>query len=130
MIKYKINPFELIVDVCNKLYPSLVADIYFVPTDVMYEILKDNDSHEQEAFGIALQSKDGDRHVIYVNSDIPTHCCIEVVGHEVAHLIAGYERDHDDTWNSEYEKIHDAYEERYDTIITHLEQELVSPNYR
>lgn len=125
MIRYGIDPFNIIVKVCNELYPKLNVDIFFVPTEVIVEILKDNDSNEETAHGIALHSDDGN-HVVYINSEMPASECMPIIANEITNLMVD---DNDKNCETLREKIvhgiQEAYENEYDKQVVRMEEGLM-----
>jgi len=47
--------------------------------------------------------------VISLNPDIPLKHIIEILAHELAHVVVGYDRDHDSDWKYAFDRIHDEY---------------------
>lgn len=46
---------------------------------------------------------------IILHYGIEYKCIPETIGHEIAHLVVGFENDHNETWETEFTKIKDEY---------------------
>lgn len=124
MIKYELNPFNLIVDVCNALYPDFNAQIVFSPPGDFEAMCKEynvpRDSEELPC-GFCFLPDDGTEPLIVVNSDIPCHASVEIISHEVAHVVAGYDAGHGELWQAEFDKIHDSYCKAYQSTLNGID---------
>lgn len=109
MIKYDLNPFNLILEVTNQLYPEHNARISFVPEDAFKEMLKEYKSPEKDACGFTLFDDEGKTPLIIINAEIPCWASVEIISHEIAHVVAGIEADHGEKWEAEFNKIHSEY---------------------
>lgn len=125
MIKYELNPFNLILDVCNALYPNFNAQIIFSPPGQFEAMCKEynvpQDSEELPC-GFTFFPDDGEP-LIVINSDISCYAAIEIISHEVAHVAAGYDAGHGELWQAEFDKLHDAYCSAYVAVIDAIELE-------
>lgn len=126
MIKYELNPFNLILDVCNKLYPDTKAQIIFSPPGDFETMVKEYNvplDDEELPCGFTFFPDDDTQPLIVINSDIPCHAAIEIISHEIAHVIAGYDAGHGGLWQVEFDKIHQAYCKAYEDTINDMELE-------
>ncbi|SHJ74892.1 M78 family metallopeptidase domain-containing protein [Tepidibacter formicigenes] len=96
MIKYINNPFEDIVKIMNDIDPNINADIQFNPS------LKGKDFGE---CGMVTFPADDSTPLIDISTNIPFEAMIEVLAHELAHIIAGEESEHNTEWNKAFQKI-------------------------
>jgi len=121
MISFAIDPFKLLFEAINKLYPKLEVEVFFVPTDIIVEILKDNDSKAEAADGVTLVSTDGNA-VVYINSDMPASDTVEAIANEVASVITDGD---EELAELELDKIQKAYGDLIDAETFKLEKKLI-----
>lgn len=65
-----------------------------------------------------LYGDDGGLPVIYVSAVLPFNNVVEVVAHEMAHVIAGQDEEHNEEWEQAFADIHLLYGEIYDKRMT------------
>jgi Zn-dependent peptidase ImmA (M78 family) len=112
LIKYDINPFEIILEVVNRCYPTFDAKISFVPEEDFEEMMKRwgaTDTEVKEACGVTMFDDECKTTIICINASIPCYAAVEVIAHEVAHVVAGVDAEHGEKWENEFNKIHIEY---------------------
>lgn len=92
------NPFQMVIDAAVKLYPELECIIQFDPR------------LECPPYGETWWSNEPDEiPVIAISSSLTMETSLEILAHELAHVIAGPEAGHSDEWRDIFSKIHDQY---------------------
>ena len=57
------------------------------------------------------QFNDGEIPLIAISAELTIKDAIEIFAHELAHIAAGIESDHDEKWEQEFENIFQEYNE-------------------
>ena len=98
-ITIKFNPFTLIIEIAQELWPELDCDIYFA------------DSQEVEGEGKAYTvfPDDGGKPEVCINLDVPFYAAVELLAHELAHVAVGSQNRHNHEWEKAFKKIHEIY---------------------
>jgi len=124
MLTVNFNPMQIIIDVCNQMFPDLSAiDISMISSDEMAEIAKlerekekvdfinNNEVKEdEEIFFAGVTMFDDDKNpAILINGAVPLEHVVEVVAHEVAHVVAGVEAEHGKEFEKVFNDIFQAY---------------------
>lgn len=97
MIKIINEPYQLLFDVVEKLYGKIDAEIQFAPME------------EGEGAGCTTFTDDNGTPLITVNASIPFIATIEIIAHEIAHVIAGIKNAHNEKWQKVFSDIHEHY---------------------
>jgi len=95
------NPFDLLTEVFQNLHPEKRYQAVFD------EDIKDGDG--KEAFGETFFPDDGSSPTVSISAYLSIKDAIEIFAHELAHVAAGKEHDHDEAWEMEFQKIFDEY---------------------
>lgn len=94
------NPFQKVIDAAIKVYPELECIIQFDPR------------LECPPYGETWWSSEvNEIPVISISSELTIENSLEILAHELAHVIAGLEADHNDEWKHIFSKIHRQYNE-------------------
>lgn len=101
------NPFALMIDVFNDLYPDKQATVWFA-TGLR---------QERNAWGQTGFPDDGGEPLVQIDVDCPIAGAVEVLAHELAHVAAGCPHSDDDDghgpeWQKHFDAIHEAYNQR------------------
>ena len=72
----------------------------------------------EPVLGFTLFPDDGGLPVIYVSAVLPFNNVVEVVAHEMAHVIAGQDEEHNEEWEQAFADIHLLYGEIYEKRMT------------
>lgn len=140
MLFIEFNPIDIIMDVCNKMFPDLPKlKIDFIPSEEMNEIVQlekeknkelvedENElSNEQEMVyaGFTMFSEDGRKPLfIYVNGGVPIEHTVEIIAHEVAHVIAGVDADHGEKFQTVFDEIYQKYCEAHSAKMNKVNKE-------
>lgn len=92
------NPFDLLIEVMKEEYPDAKADIYFGQTAV----------DGKDTFGVTIfphKENDLQRPAIEIYYDLPLPGSVEILAHELAHVVAGIEEGHGPKWEEIFENI-------------------------
>lgn len=119
MILYDLNPFNLILDVVNRIYPALDAKISFVPEEEFELLMKRwgaTDKEVKQSCGVTMFDDEGKTPIICINASIPCYASIEIIAHEVAHVAVGVKAGHGKKWKAEFNKIFTEYSAAHDKI--------------
>lgn len=103
------NPFNWVIAVAEELYPNIKADIQFNPNIKYHKILWWHFGH----CGETIFPEDGSTPLINISTNIPFVGMIEVLAHEIAHVIVGERHEHDIVWQKTLDEIKLKYEEKY-----------------
>ena len=105
------DPIQAVVSVCEKLYPEVNIEIAF----------EDREFEGEEGLGYTLFPDDGSEPYIIISADVPYKGVIEIIAHEVAHVVIGELPDGEDyhgaEWQTEFDRIHRAYT----TLVTEMQ---------
>lgn len=98
-VKLLFDPFGLVLEVFNELYPQHECEVIF------------GSRMPEATFGYTdfAQSPPW----IIVGFDIPMAGVVEVLAHELAHVVAGLEADHGPEWEAAFNAIHNRYTELF-----------------
>lgn len=98
---FKNDPFAIIYQAFKRLYPNKKCDIWWEPNQ--------HDFNER-AYGVTNFPDDGSLPQIFIFSDYPVAQQVEILAHELAHVAAGSEHEHDKVWDAAFDAIHEEYE--------------------
>jgi len=93
------NPFQDVIHVTKKLY-KIDVEIYF--DDSIRKILFWG--HWGETC-----FPDKGAPVIYISSHLSVHNALEILAHELSHVVVGYKEGHNKKWEKVFSKIHKEY---------------------
>jgi hypothetical protein len=100
------NPFDMVIQAVKELYPDTKAYIQFNPYMKYHKFLC---FHIGECGCTTFNS--GSIPVIDISTHIPFEAMIEILAHELSHVVAGEKHGHDETWNKIFDNIHKRYTE-------------------
>lgn len=91
------NPISELEAAARDAFPAIDCDVTFAvfPDDGPY--------------GQTLWPDDGGRVVVQVAVGIPLEAVVEVMAHELAHVVAGADAEHGQEWEAAFDAIHRAY---------------------
>lgn len=101
------DPFETVLEAARQLFPNLKAVILLDPYLKFRRILCFRLGH----CGETLFPDDGSDPVIRVSTKIPFEAMVEILAHELAHVAAGVENEHNAIWLKAFKDIHSCFEE-------------------
>jgi Zn-dependent peptidase ImmA (M78 family) len=124
MLKLEINPWEIIINVVNRLYPYFSATISFLPPDEFKAALQSTQTDQpcigkEDACGFTFFEPDQNP-IIMIDSNIPCQHSVEIIAHEVAHVVAGVKAGHGKKWEAEFERIFQAYGKEHERICNEI----------
>jgi hypothetical protein len=93
------NPFDNILKVINYLYPNLDCVLSFNPI--------------MEECGSTTFPYDGSMPIVDINTPLSINDSLDIIAHEIAHVVAGINVEHGVEWRKEFEKIHTGYMELF-----------------
>jgi len=102
------NPVDVLLKVCNDLYPEFDAEIYLMSSEAIDKFYKESGGEGKAPFGITV-GEDNDNYDILIDANVPYMALIEVLSHEIAHVVAGFEAEHGEEWEKVFSEIHGAY---------------------
>lgn len=127
MIKFLENPHQILIDVVNELYPSADAEIIFLDKESYDEFVDD-----KESFACVKFVEQGSP-LIAICIDVPYVASIELIAHEIAHVVCGYTEDeekaHGQEWQDVLTKINEKYCQKVDEIFEDAGNELIKAMY-
>jgi hypothetical protein len=108
-MKFINNPFDILTEIIQENYPDVDCDIY------IGEQLTDG----KETFGCTLfPEEEGERIAIEVHYTMSLNDTVEIIAHELAHVIAGIEAEHGEEWERVFDDIHVKYQQKLDERFT------------
>ena len=117
MIKFLENPHQVILDVVNELYPDVDADIIFLDKESYDEFA----GEKKDSYACVSFPDNGTKPLIAIAIEVPYVASIELIAHEIAHVVCGYtdneEKAHGKEWESVFSKINEAYCNKVDEIF-------------
>lgn len=97
---FKNDPFAMIYQAFKCLYPDKQCEIWWEP----------NPPYSDEgAYGATNFPDDGGLPQVFIFSDYPVAQQVEILAHELAHVAAGSEHEHDEVWEAAFDAIHEEY---------------------
>jgi len=103
MISFE-DPLALVVRVFEELYPTTSVEVVFV-----YGL-----HSEEECWG-ATDLETGSVPVIQIDVATPLCGAVEVLGHELAHVVAGLKAQHGPAWEAVFAAINERYNEKVES---------------
>jgi len=104
MIKFD-NPFTNLINVVEKHYPKKCScEIHFT---------SNSDKEKQEALGETFFPDDGGLPIIQIDALKTIPEMLDIFSHELAHVIAGKEAEHNQEFQDVYANIHKLYQEDF-----------------
>lgn len=98
MIKWFNTPFEDVIQSATNIYGELNCEIGFNPK-----------LHcEEEAYGVTQWCEDGTV-VVQLDADTSITHLIEILAHELAHVIIGKDEEHTEKWEKAFDNIFKEY---------------------
>lgn len=91
------DPFSLVYQAFRNLYPGKKCEVFWEPK------IRDGENGEK-LFGLTYFEKDGSIAVL-VDPGLKVSDATEVLAHELAHVGAGIEHDHDEVWEKAFNSI-------------------------
>jgi predicted SnoaL-like aldol condensation-catalyzing enzyme len=101
------NPIDTVMQAANELYPDLKVFMQFDPSVRHGKFL----FLRWGTHGYTNFPADKSEPQINISSKINLGRIVEVIAHEIAHAVAGYDADHGKAWQTEFDKIFDKYNE-------------------
>jgi len=95
------DPFKTLFEAVYELYPDLKANIQFNP-----EL-----SFEDDEFGCTTFPDDGSTPLIDINPQLTVLDALEIIVHEIAHVVCGPDHEHDKEWKRVFSQIHEKFQE-------------------
>lgn len=115
MIKFLENPHQILLDAANELYPNADADIIFLDRESYDEFVENKESYA------CVKFTDNLKPLIVVCIDVPYVASIELIAHEIAHVVCGYtddpEKAHGKEWEDVFTKINERYCQKVDDVF-------------
>jgi len=99
MIQFINDPFKVVIQAFEELFPNLDAEIQFNPTM----------DYENKEYGRAIFPDDGSTPLIEINPKLSVENAIEIIAHELAHIAAGIDSEHNEKWETAFQQIHEKY---------------------
>ena len=101
------NPFEVVMQAVEELYPGTKAEIQFNPNIKYRKWL----FFKCEHCGSTFFPDDGGTPIIDISTNIPFEAMVETLGHELAHVVAGVDEGHGKEWQKAFDNIRVKYHE-------------------
>lgn len=95
------DPFAMVHQAFQNLYPGKGCRILWEPQIRPQE-------NGEPAYGLTDFGDDG-QVIVFVSPGLVVTDAVEILAHELAHVAAGVEHDHDDVWEAAFEEIFQEY---------------------
>lgn len=96
------DPFRLLIKIAKDKYPHLKAKVAFTNEMPKHGMKK-------EPCGVTLWPEGAGTPEILIHAGIPVSGAVEVLAHEIAHLIAGHDSKHGPKWRKAFNWMHRRY---------------------
>jgi predicted metal-dependent hydrolase len=106
-MKYINNPLDTVIEAVEKLYPNINANIQFNPNIKPHKFLWFNWGY----CGYTTFPEDNSTPLIDISTNIPFVGMVEVLAHELAHVIVGIKEQHNKNWEEVFDNIQKKYYE-------------------
>ena len=107
----------MVLQAVYELYPGFDVSISFLPEEEFAKYVKDSTAYGVTLFEVNLPP------LILVNAMTPAMHCVEIIAHEVAHVVAGLRAGHGKKWWKEFENIYEKYCELHSKVCEELNKE-------
>lgn len=101
------DPFYIVYTAANNLYPKEISKISGI-----YWYLNIKDDDENSVYGVT-DFLDNNEIVIYIDPQLSVENSVEILAHELSHVVAGIENAHNEKWEEVFENIHKEYDRIY-----------------
>ncbi len=102
------DPFVVLLAAVQNLYPEIECEIQLDPT--IKKPFKLFGKRLWGHCGCTLFPDDGGIPQIRLSSNIPYFAVVEILAHELAHVVAGIDAGHGEEWEEAFKKIHAEYD--------------------
>lgn len=96
------SPFEMLAEAFSRLYPD-VEYMAFIEPNIR------EGANGEEVYGLTDFDEDTGAITIFIDSELSILNAIEIFAHELAHAAVGVEHDHDEAWESTFNKLFKEY---------------------
>lgn len=106
-MKFINNPFDTLMEIMKEHYPNAKCDIY----------IGQSMTDGKENLGCTLFPEEhlsGDVPVVEIHFSLSLENATEILAHELAHVIVGYEGDHGEEWERVFSHIHEEFQRKLD----------------
>jgi len=107
------NPFTLIAEIAEKLWPEINCNVYFADTE----------HFQNGAKALTNFPVDGGKPEICISPDVPFSATLELLSHELSHVVAGESAGHGPEWESVFSKIHEEYKKHVEALPEEIEED-------
>lgn len=101
------DPFAAIWTAFKKISPQTACNVYWVPE------IEDEETHET-AYGFTHFAESGEV-TVCISANLKIEDAAEILAHELAHVVAGEEHEHDEVWEKYFESIQHGYYENIES---------------
>ncbi len=106
------DPLPVVYRAFKNLFPDKSCTIFYG--------VKDEDERGEEGHGYTFFPDDGSAPEVTVFAENDTNVQAEILAHELAHVAAGQEHGHDQTWEDAFEAIHKEFNRLSDEMYGEL----------
>lgn len=127
MIEFN-DPLADVIQAVVNLYGEIDAVIQYnpeMPKKYNFKILGRNLAIGKKPLGETFFPDDGTTPIISLNPNIPLIHLVEILGHEFAHVIVGFDGDHDKDWEFAFNRV----QKEYDRIVDEKIMERPIPSF-
>jgi hypothetical protein len=105
-MKFINNPFNTLLEIMEENYPNAECDIY------IGESMTDG----IETFGCTLFPEEIGYNwtVVEIHHSLSLTDAVEILAHELAHVVAGVDAEHNEEWESVFDHIHKEFQRKLD----------------
>lgn len=106
------NPFTLIAEITEKLWPEINCNVYFADTE----------HFQNGAKALTIFPDDGSKPVICISPNVPFGATVELLTHGLSHVIAGKNAVRGPKQESVFSRIHEEYKRHVETLSEEFEE--------
>lgn len=82
-----------------------IAKIYSIPTKTYIQFHPELSADGKPPFGETIEKEGGKEFVINISANLPVMVAVEIMAHELAHVIVGLDEGHNKKWDKMFSKL-------------------------
>lgn len=106
---FEFDPFAVVWRAFRNLFPDKECQVWWEPE------IRDTENGET-VHGLTDFDTDNGSVMVFVSPQLSVQDAIEILAHELAHVAAGVDHDHDEVWEDAFNRIHDEYSRLVDEV--------------
>lgn len=106
-IHFELHPIDILVNVISEQYPDIDVPVYFTSFD---------EGECGRPLGRTVWPDDGAQPFIELDFSLPIYGVLDILAHEIAHMVCGADEGHGENWGATYRNIHERYVEKVSAL--------------